>query len=64
MKEWIIGVSWQMCGEIKVEAETLEEALKIAQEDDGIPLPAERHYIDASWEVDEETSRYLNEEDE
>lgn len=50
-KTWTIPVSWEECGVIKVEAESLEEALKIAEDPYGeIALP-EGNYIDASWRV-------------
>ena len=55
-----IAISWQECGEIEVEADNLEQALEIAQNDEGIDLPVGT-YIDASWKVDEEMSKYLNE---
>lgn len=52
MKTWRIPVIWQEYGVVKVEANTLEEAMEIARDDDGvIPLP-EGNFIDGSWEVD------------
>ena len=52
MKTWTIPVSWTMIGVVEVEAESLNKAIKIAQNDDGvIPLPDNGQYLDDSWEV-------------
>jgi hypothetical protein len=54
MKNWIIPVSWEVCSTIEVEANTLEEAIKIATDEDGeIPCPTDTDYVDASWRVDD-----------
>lgn len=62
MKTWEIPVYWEMCGVVHIEAETLEEAMEIARDDDGvIPLP-DGDYIDDSWslsELDTEVVREL-----
>jgi hypothetical protein len=51
-KEWRIPVSWQVYGIVKVEADTLSEAIVIARDDEGIiPLPTESHYVDGSWQL-------------
>ena len=40
MKQWEIPVVWTMMGTIKVEAETLAEAIEIARDERGeIPIP-------------------------
>ena len=40
MKTWNIPVIWEVYGMVVVEANTLEEAMVIARDDDGIiPLP-------------------------
>ena len=53
MKTWKIPVVWQMMGTVTVEADTLEEAIEIAQDDEGvIPIPDDGTYLDGSWEVD------------
>lgn len=51
MKQWIIPVSWEMCGKITVEADTLLKAMEIARHDDGIHLPEESCYVDGSWDL-------------
>lgn len=53
MKTWKIPVCWTMMGTVKVEANTLAEAIKIAKDDDGvIPIPDDGTFLDGSWEVD------------
>ena len=51
-KTWKIPVSWSMMGTICVEADTLDEAISIAESDSSIPLPC-GYYIDDSWQVDD-----------
>lgn len=49
MKTWRIPVSWEEYGEIKIEAKSLKEALKIYDtNEDEYPLP-EGTYIDGSF---------------
>ena len=71
MKEWRIPVTWEECSVIKVEANTLKEAMEIAYDEKGeIPLPSDGNYVDGSWvltETDTEIVRELyndNQEDE
>lgn len=62
MKTWKIPVVWQEMGTVVVEANTLEEAIEIARDDDGIiPIPDDGTFIDGSWEVDCEDEKYLRE---
>jgi len=40
IKKWIIPVTWEVCDIIEIEAESLEEAIKIFDEtEDEISLP-------------------------
>ena len=71
MKTWKIPVVWQEMGTVKVEANTLAEAIEIARDDDGvIPIPDNGSFLDGSWEVDCDDEDYLrqfyndNQEDE
>lgn len=62
MKNWKIAVWWMESGVVNIEAKTLEEAIKLAA-DENDPLPLwESEYIDESFRVDIETSKELNEE--
>ena len=55
MKSWSIPVTWEVYGRIVIEANTLEEAMEKARDDEGvIPLPDENDYVDGSWRVTEE----------
>ena len=62
MKTWNITVCWTMMGVIKVEANTLAEAVETAKDDDGvIPIPDDGIFLDGSWEVDCFDENYLRE---
>lgn len=57
MKTWKIPVTWEVCGIIEIEAETVEEAIKefdrVEDEDGGWELPYES-YVDGSFERESE----------
>ena len=60
MKTWKIPVCWTMMGVVTVEADTLDKAIEIAQDDEGIiPLPDNGTCLDGSWEVDCYDEDYL-----
>ena len=62
MKTWKIPVVWQEMGFVKVEANTLAEAIEIARDDYGIiPIPDNGEFVDGTWEVDCEDVDYLRE---
>lgn len=48
-----IACMWKMYGVMEIEAETLEEAERIAIEE--APLPTDGDYIECSFELDEES---------
>ena len=55
MKSWSSPVTWEVYGRVVIEANTLEEAMEKARDDEGvIPLPDENDYVDGSWRVTEE----------
>ena len=60
MKEYKIPCSWEMYGYMMVEAESLEEAVRKAEED--LPLPKGK-YVDGSFVIDEQMLEELNKED-
>lgn len=60
MKTYKIPVTWEAYGTVRIEAESLEEAIELAKGDD-IPLP-DGCYVDGSWEVDEEMAEFLEDE--
>ena len=54
MKKWKIPVTWEVCGYVYVDADTLVEAMETARDDEGvIPLPTESDYVDGSWRLSE-----------
>lgn len=62
MKKWEIPVTWAMMGKVKVEANTLAEAIEIAEDKYGaIPIPDNGTFLDGSWEVDCYDEEYLRE---
>lgn len=49
-KEWIVPVTWEMCGFVKVKAESAYDAfIKVKKDEEDYPLPFEDHYVDASF---------------
>ncbi|MBQ2389281.1 MAG: hypothetical protein II305_04420 [Clostridia bacterium] len=58
MKTWIIPVSWEMCGKVKIQANSLDEAIEIAENDSSIGLP-EGDYVDASWKAEVEDKDFI-----
>lgn len=62
MKTWKIPVIWEEMGVVKVVVNTLEEAMELAKDTDGvIPLPDNSAYIDASWELATDDMKYIRE---
>ena len=60
MKSWSIPVTWEVYGRVVIEANTLEEAMEKARDDEGvIPLPDENDYVDGSWRVTEEDAEIV-----
>lgn len=60
MKTWKIPVSWTMIGVVEVEAESLNKAIEIVQNDEGvITLPDNGQYLDGSWKVECVDVNYL-----
>lgn len=60
METYKISVTWESFGEAEIEAENLEEALDKAEADvDEIPLPR-ANYVDGSFKIDRDMSKYLN----
>ena len=60
MKTWNIPVTWEVYAYVVIEANTLEEAIEKARDDEGvIPLPEENNYVDGSWRVTEEDTEVV-----
>lgn len=55
MATWKTPVTWTVGGTVTITADTLEEAMKIAKdENEEIPLPDDGEYVSSSWSVDED----------
>lgn len=51
-KEFIVPVTWEACGFIKVTAASAEEACQMVHENpDDYPLPYQSEYVDASFDI-------------
>ena len=62
MKKWKIPVTWEVCGYVYVDADTLVEAMETARDDEGvIPLPSESDYVDGSWRLSESNEDFVRE---
>jgi len=59
MKTYKIPVFWQMIATVEVEAESLDEAMQIV---DNNPLPENGEYVGGSFEVDVNLAVSTNEE--
>jgi hypothetical protein len=59
MPTFKIACTWQVYGQLEIEANTLEEAIEIA-EDDATSLPQISDYVDGSFEVDHLVSEEIN----
>ena len=60
MKEWIIPVSWEVSGTIKVNAGTLEDAIEYAEDKDALTSTvSDEGYVEGSWKVDELDPEYI-----
>lgn len=47
-----VAVTWQMCGFVEIEADTMEDAMdKFNEESDHIKLPTDGEYVDGSFEL-------------
>ena len=53
MKEFLIPVTVEMAGMVAIQAETAEEAIKIAEDHiDELPIPSVKDYVDGSYEIE------------
>jgi len=59
MPTYKIACTWQVYGELEIDAPTLDEAITIAEDGD-TPLPTTSDYVDSSFEVDHPMTEELN----
>ena len=61
-KEYIVPVTWEMCGFIKVKANSPYEAfMKVKNDEENYPLPEEKTYVDASFTPSFDTEEMIEE---
>lgn len=58
MSLWRIPVTWEECGVVCIEADTLSEAMEIAVEDCTIELP-DGNYVDDSFALSIDDEEYI-----
>lgn len=52
MQDWIVPVTWEACGFIKVRADSATEACQLVHDNpDEYPLPYQYEYVDASFDI-------------
>ena len=50
-----VAVTWEMCGYVDIDAETMEEAMeKFNENSDYIKLPTNGEYVDGSFQLSSE----------
>ena len=58
-KYYEIPCTWEGYGTMEVEANSLEEAIELAERDDS-PMPDDSDYVDGSFQVDRDIAEEIN----
>ena len=58
-KYYEIPCTWEVYGTIEIEADSLEEAIELAERDDA-PMPDDSDYVDGSFQVDRDIAEEIN----
>ena len=58
-KYYEIPCTWEVYGTIEIEADSLEEAIELAERDDS-PMPNDSDYVDGSFQVDRDIAEEIN----
>ena len=53
---------WIMCDEIEIEADSIEKAIEMVEEDDTLTEDCKGEYVDYSFEVNEEATIAISKE--
>ena len=66
MKKYTIYYEYVMCGEVVVEAESLDEAMELVEDNCDFQMQNEDKdsYVDSSFEINKELTIDMNKEDE
>ena len=52
MKKYKLPVTWEMCGTVEIEAESIEDAIAYFNENiDDIEIPTDYEYVDSSFRL-------------
>lgn len=64
MKKFTVFYDYTMCGQIEIEADNLEEAIKKLEEDEELQRKnsAEDHYVDSSFTINRQPTETVNKE--
>ena len=58
-KYYEIPCTWEVYGTLEVEANSLDEAIELAERDDS-PMPDESDYVDGTFQVDRDIAEEIN----
>ena len=58
-KYYEIPCTWEVYGTVEIEADSLEEAIELAERDDS-PMPDDSDYVDGSFQVDRDIAEEIN----
>ena len=58
-KYYEIPCTWEVYGTIEIEADSLEEAIELAERDDS-PMPDDSDYVDGSFQIDRDIAEEIN----
>ena len=58
-KYYEIPCSWEVYGTMEIEADSLEEAIELAERDDS-PMPDDSDYVDGSFQIDRDIAEEIN----
>ena len=62
MKTYKVPVVFQMYGHVEIDANSIDEAIKLVENDHGDqPLPTDADYVEGSFEIDYEGVDYSKE---
>ena len=61
-KYYEIPCTWEVYGTVEIEADSLEEAIELAERDDS-PMPDDSDYVDGSFQVDRDIAEEINKDD-
>jgi len=62
-KYYEIPCTWEVYGTLEIEADSLEEAIELAERDDS-PMPDDSDYVDGSFQVERDIAEEINKDEE